>query len=191
MLQSHDQVYRYKNYRFILWDLYYLEGSMYAGVLPRHPGSHHCRKIQVHLAGLFAKRTACCYPGYRCLQRPSLLQHTQSSPRHLCSQGAGRSTSLHRGLMRPQALAQCPVLVFANKSDLPNCMTVERIHAGLDLAPLGQQGRRSAVVCHLICCLSLTSFECCFDIVSVLCDPEVGVSHGFMEGAMTRLTCAS
>lgn len=45
-----------------------------------------------------------------------------------------------------QALSRCPVLVFANKSDMPNCMTVERIYEGLNLAPLGQLGRKSAVV---------------------------------------------
>jgi ADP-ribosylation factor family len=45
-----------------------------------------------------------------------------------------------------QALERCPVLVFANKSDVSNCMTVEKVHAGLNLAPLGQLGRKSAVV---------------------------------------------
>ena len=47
---------------------------------------------------------------------------------------------------RNQALSRCPVLVFANKSDIPNCMTVEKIYEGLNLAPLGQLGRKSAVV---------------------------------------------
>jgi signal recognition particle receptor subunit beta len=47
---------------------------------------------------------------------------------------------------RTQALSRCPVLVFANKCDRPNCLTVEKIYEGLNLAPLGQLGRKSAVV---------------------------------------------
>lgn len=47
---------------------------------------------------------------------------------------------------RNQALSRCPVLVFVNKSDKPNCMTVEKVYEGLNLAPLGLLGRKSAVV---------------------------------------------
>ncbi|KAF8588516.1 P-loop containing nucleoside triphosphate hydrolase protein [Ramaria rubella] len=111
---NNQSVYRYqKNYRFILWDLYYLEGSIFKytwqDYLPRSP----------HAAILVIDAS-----------NPEAFSNTRRVLHDICAH---------------EALSQCPVLVFANKSDLPNCMTVEKIYAGLDLAPLGQQGRKSAV----------------------------------------------
>jgi len=106
-------IYRYKNYRFILWDLYYLEDTIFKYTWPDYlPSSPHAAILVIDASNA------------------ETFSNTRKVLHDICAH---------------KALAQCPVLVFANKSDLPNCMTVEKIHAGLNLAPLGQQGRRSAV----------------------------------------------
>ncbi|KAF8508758.1 ADP-ribosylation factor family-domain-containing protein [Gautieria morchelliformis] len=109
-----QSIYLYqKKYRFILWDLYYMEGTIFKYTWPDYlPSSPHAAILVIDASN------------------PETFSNTRKVLHELCAH---------------QALSRCPVLVFANKSDVPNCMTVEKVHAGLNLSSLGQLGRKSAV----------------------------------------------